>query len=1259
GSKTDQIAFSLDNRLMFVAGMNGDIHVVDTATLKLAASFSVGTANVSSLAVSGQSLYVAEGGHYDPAGRFRLLRVNIDETDANFLAVQQLDLPPAVSGRNAPYGYIDLAVTHGVHSYLAVTASTQPLSISSGRSQPDGGHVFILDLDQLVERSGHLATSGADAFLNVDFPGQQGKGPQFISSAGIKDNTLRLVLSDALDHNAGLATLSIALSDTGRFKAAPVFRQIAMSATVSGVSTLDGSYQLNIQRAQSPAVIVTRKGIDYALVADYFFDFVDPLTGLDDPQGLARQKGGKIGIVKDPFGAAPEYLGATSPIIDANLSRLQVTNAGKTLWTDIRYWPTIGQSPPQAGLLVWDVEQLIAAAERNSLARQASPRPLPVDRERVNGVTTQLVTPVKHDLAVSSQLTSGWIFGMASSQLLKPDSVTFSAPIDDGGSSLKTAIEPDTDHKVPEFNYGDIVRVDLFKLIRDQYSSTLAELKDTDLSVNWDNLEVSGAAQLVRDGNGDLLTAEREDGFSSVQAASEKTYKGLQAVNSDLGKKTLSNSGVIFLAPTVDVDRLRMGKNLLAGDISITIKGFDKNNPEKSLLLKLRVVDYTKAPDTVFFGDRPLRNPGYHTFDLDGSVGVGAGNANKPLDVWRVEQRLRYLGFPAYQKGSGINIKDFVIDGRFEGNEEAALKLFEKILRFRVPGEPGYSKTGTLSIGNPDPNAVGNNKYVGEFNGADGAIAPSDDPIIPKLTSSGTSLDWLSAYNAPHWMDIGGQMEYRGNTRQMSSSLPGWQNADGSGERFGVSWMRDLMRAQQYADPLYLAGLPTTGSRFTAGIDGNGSNPGNHSAHWLGMSFDLSVKPYLDAYFRSNQAPEFPATIDIGNLAAPLPAKSNDWAWTNVVALGLAEQLKNELDPVHGNAFMGNALRNFLALYSVTRRDALSPGVGLASLPVSNGEEVRSALFGNGALAESLIQRVIIGGNRASEAQHVRMGEILELVGLGGWRSFRVSPHHHHFHVDLHAPKLVKIGNPSPLKASSSSANLSLEESAMVPMDIQPIAETHTLSVLVAQIAPADKYDAALVACRFAEPGAPRDSAINGIPVLSPVAQFLKLGQNQRLTNVEVTILNPPKHGIVELDSRESYPTGGNHHYFPDADYRGKDEIIFQVRANGKRFKVVFDIYVADSVDNVPKDMLIKCPREDLFHKISCAGGDISLDEVTLHNSSPFYALLPAPRRDAIDAGQNAVVLAIGELADATVGEAIGKRVNPTITLSPTAAGYG
>ena len=42
GSKTDQIAFSLDNRLMFIAGTLGDIHVLDTATMQLGRSFSVG-----------------------------------------------------------------------------------------------------------------------------------------------------------------------------------------------------------------------------------------------------------------------------------------------------------------------------------------------------------------------------------------------------------------------------------------------------------------------------------------------------------------------------------------------------------------------------------------------------------------------------------------------------------------------------------------------------------------------------------------------------------------------------------------------------------------------------------------------------------------------------------------------------------------------------------------------------------------------------------------------------------------------------------------------------------------------------------------------------------------------------------------------------------------------------------------------------------------------------------------------------------------
>ncbi|MEF8731696.1 MAG: Ig-like domain-containing protein [Candidatus Accumulibacter meliphilus] len=1069
GSKTDQIAFSLDNRLLFVAGAHGNIHVIDTATMTAATSFSVGTANVSSLAVSGQWLYVAEGGPYEPTGSYRLLRVNIDETAADFLAIQQIELPATVSGQNAPYGYIDMAITHGAHSYLAVTASQQSVGVAMAGSQPDSGNVFILDLDQLLASKGRLTATSAGAFLQVDFPTREGKGPQYISSAGIKDNTLRLLLSDAFDLNAGLATVTVQLSDLGRLQGTPVFKQIAMSGALPGMSRLDGDYQLNIQRAQSPAVIVTRNGAEYALVADYFFDFVDPLDALDDPQNALRQMGGKIGIVRNPFSASPEYLGATSPIIDANFSRLQLVDAGKTLWADIRYWPTIGEPPPPSGLLVWDLDSLIAAAERNSLARQATPRPLPIDRERVDGVTTQIVTPSKLDLADSPQLTSGWVYGMATSQLLKPDTVEFSAPVD-GGQFLKTTIEPDKDGKVPAINYGDIARIDLVKLIRDQYPSTLADLKDADLNINWDNIEIGGAATLVKDSKGFLLTAEREDGYASAQAATEKSYKSQQAVNTDGGKKTLKENGIIFLAPSIDVDRLRQGKALLAGDITITIKGYDKDDPEKRLLLKLRVVDYTRAAETVFFGDRPLNNPGYHPFKLAGSVGVGAENPNNSLDVWRVEQRLRYLGFPAYQKGSGINIKDFIVDGEFAGDEKAALKLFEKIIRFRVPGEPGYSKTGTLTNGNPDPKAVGNNKYAGDFNGADGEISPHDHAIIPDNSASGTSLEWLSAYNAPHWINIGAQMEYIGNTKQSNYSLPMWQNGDRGGETFGVSWMRDLMRAQEYADPQYLSGLPTTGSRFTAAIDGNGSNPGSHSAHWLGMSFDLSIKPYLDPYFMGSEAPEFPTTLSIDNLPSPLPTKDNDWAWSNENALALAEQLSNLEQPGQGRNFMADALRNFLALYSVTRRDDASAGSGWNSLRMINGDKARNAIFGDGSRGESSIGRVIIGGSRPGEAKLKRMKEIIDLLGLTSWQSFQVSPHHHHFHVDLHVPTFSKIGSNSLLLSSSEKSNSPAKDRAMLPMDSPPALDVQRPPTLATQTTLiAKSYDGLVGICLFVE----------------------------------------------------------------------------------------------------------------------------------------------------------------------------------------------
>ncbi|HRI91766.1 MAG TPA: Ig-like domain-containing protein [Accumulibacter sp.] len=955
GSKTDQIAFSLDNRLVFVAGAHGTIHVIDTATMSATTSFSVGTANVSSLAVSGQWLYVAEGGPYDPAGNYRLLRVNIDETASDFLAIRQVELPAAVSGQNAPYGYIDMALTHGAHSYLALTASRQSIDVAMARSQPDSGNVFILDLDQLQERSGRLAATGAGAFVQVDFPTREGKGPQYIASAGIKGNTLRLLLSDALDDNAGLATITVELSNSGRLQGAPVFRQIPMSGALPGMSRLDGNYQLNIQRAQSPAVIVARNGSEYALVADYFFDFVDPLYALDDPQTGARQAGGKIGIVKNPFAAAPEYLGATSPIIDANFSRLQVTDGGRTLWADIRYWPTIGEAPPASGLLVWDLDALIAAAERNSLARQASPRPLPIDRQRIDGVTTQVVTPSKLNLADSPQLTSGWIHGMATSQLLQPDAVEFTAPVD-GGQFLRTTIAPDAGGKVPEINYGDVARVDLFKLIRDEYASTLADLNDADFNINWENIEVGGAAQLVRDGQGFLLTAEREDGFTSAQAATNATYSGLQAVGTDLGKKTLRDSGIVFLAPKIDVDRLRQGRTLPSADITLSLKGYDRNDPEKRLLLRLRVVDYTRAAETVFFGDRPLNNPGYHPFAGAAGLSARPGAENDLLDVWRVEQRLKYLGFGV----SAMNTGEITVNGTIDDAEHIALRQFDQI----IDGKTAYATTLTEQI-------------------TVGGRARTRTTPLPPVTLSEHDVAWLNAYNAPHWLDF---------FPSGSQQLVGWEDMTDKTNptaAMGTSWVFDLMVAGQAENNtlegekrpnLWFAGTNNLGNRLNLGVRTDYVSTQNQRT--------VSGSEVINGVIPRTPPPA---------ITHPEAYTNREWDYVNsrdLSPLLLNPHLRNfdpstrtfGENPSNGTPEstqlnkQNEVLLDFVAIYAATQTNGTRE-----SIRILNGdtETIRTALFGDGNPAGGIIdqQALLIGGTALSIGSQMTAESLGNIMG--------------------------------------------------------------------------------------------------------------------------------------------------------------------------------------------------------------------------------------------------------------------------------------
>ncbi|QNM95070.1 tandem-95 repeat protein [Chitinimonas koreensis] len=702
GSKGDQIAFSEDQRLMFIAGMQGDIHVVDTALMKLVYTLKVGTCNISSLAVADGWLYVGEGGYGGAGADYRLLRVNLDETDKNFMQIQQVKLPPSVSGENAPAGYVDFAVVQGEHSYLAVTASKLNLGISMAFPPRVSGNVFILDLDEIVVVKGQADATSAKAFKQVSFTDPtHGRGPQFISSAGIVGGQLRLLLTDAFDYNSGLSTVTIAIGEDGALNGAPVVRKIAMSGVLPGASSVsryNNKYQLNLQRAQSPSLVISKDGVEYAVVADYYFEFNDPnyLMGVI----ANKQTGGKIGIIKDPFGPKPEYLGATTPILDASINRLQVIDGGRTLWADIRYWPGIGEPALPNGMLKWDLRQLIEAAEANSIVKQNSMVPLPIDRVGKPGSNTQTVVPDKYNLADSAKATSGWLFGMATVE-------------------ARNVIELD-DQK-----FGDVVEVDLRKLLQENgividesdpaFYMTKA-VKEIELD---DGSRAIGAQPIKREvadfggfKGGQVLSFKYGDEWEMVQSGSSKD---------EVGAKTFADSGKFYLTADLDDNPLSRGSDLPARTVTGTIFVHAKSIKGKAVVgnsVAITVkINFKKAVfnDQTALGSGTGGNSGMNLIALSEGGSVGKDQANKPLDVARIQQRLKFLGYPSIsatmplEQGKPLE-KDalgrpigtptrIIVDGRWDA-EDVTWQQIDGVPRAVHPSKPG-GQPGSKSPDDP------------------------------------------------------------------------------------------------------------------------------------------------------------------------------------------------------------------------------------------------------------------------------------------------------------------------------------------------------------------------------------------------------------------------------------------------------------------------------------------------------------------------------------------------------------------------------
>jgi hypothetical protein len=91
-------------------------------------------------------------------------------------------------------------------------------------------------------------------------------------------------------------------------------------------------------------------------------------------------------------------------------------------------------------------------------------------------------------------------------------------------------------------------------------------------------------------------------------------------------------------------------------------------------------------------------------------------------------------------------------------------------------------------------------QLVARENGKKGYSDDSLKKLIEQFSvpaSANTTLNYLNAYNAPHWMQV-----FRSDQRT-STSMPGWYNTQmattgGPTERWATSWVRDLMVAKGY-----------------------------------------------------------------------------------------------------------------------------------------------------------------------------------------------------------------------------------------------------------------------------------------------------------------------------------------------------------------------------------------------------------------------------------------------------------------------------
>jgi DNA-binding beta-propeller fold protein YncE len=281
---------------------------------------------------------------------------------------------------------------------------------------------------------------------------------------------------------------------------------------------------------------------------------------------------------------------------------------------------------------------------------------------------------------------------------------------------------------LPDQKFGDVIKVDLKELLTSQFGQ--ADYQDFRPPLEMSN------GQIAKD----------------LNAAQDKQ------ILQDIGTtQTFSDTGVFFFVPEIDIDRVRRGESLDSVSVRGTFQyriGDDKEVKTATVVIQLE--------------------DGYEEIVLNKPV--DQSKTNERLDVYRIQQRLKYFGFTAHGGTLKVNkennrleasqdAKELLVDGNITSQTVEAIKLFQAVIENENPFEPRDDK-----------------KVSG--------VVEKDDQA-----NSNQTIDLLNAEDAPRWVELiddaaGGPFDiYRCNPPQ--SAFPPRREDKSAGscssqnERFG------------------------------------------------------------------------------------------------------------------------------------------------------------------------------------------------------------------------------------------------------------------------------------------------------------------------------------------------------------------------------------------------------------------------------------------------------------------------------------------